>query len=63
CEQLIDRFFHLEKGNTVRGKNGKRKNTLHSPLNQADGSLWEVCFLLTGNMLYSVYESCVDVDY
>uniref|UniRef100_T1GX33 lysozyme n=1 Tax=Megaselia scalaris TaxID=36166 RepID=T1GX33_MEGSC len=30
------------KGNTDHGKNGKRKNKLHSPLNQAVGSLWEI---------------------
>ena len=38
------RFSHLEKGkgNTDRGKNGKRNNTLYSILNQAIGSLWEL---------------------
>uniref|UniRef100_T1GQ26 RNA-directed DNA polymerase n=1 Tax=Megaselia scalaris TaxID=36166 RepID=T1GQ26_MEGSC len=33
----------MKKGNTDRGKNGKRKIP-YSPLNQAIGSLWEVVF-------------------
>uniref|UniRef100_T1GSA6 Uncharacterized protein n=1 Tax=Megaselia scalaris TaxID=36166 RepID=T1GSA6_MEGSC len=43
------RFSRLKKGkgNTDHGNNGKRKNTLHSPLNQADVSFWEVFFFIS----------------
>uniref|UniRef100_T1GJ46 Uncharacterized protein n=1 Tax=Megaselia scalaris TaxID=36166 RepID=T1GJ46_MEGSC len=42
-------FSRLEKGkgNPDRGKNGKRKNLLHSPLNQADDSLWEIYLFIS----------------
>uniref|UniRef100_T1GSD1 Uncharacterized protein n=1 Tax=Megaselia scalaris TaxID=36166 RepID=T1GSD1_MEGSC len=60
------RFSRLQqgKGNTDRGNNGKIKNPIHYPLNQAIGSLWNThndCTLLRGRdkSMYSLHGESV----